>query len=225
MSNAPRITLIHAVQVAMPPIEAALAQLWPQAQAEHLLDAGLSPALAAAGQLTPALHARIHRLTAHALANGSHGVLFTCSAFGPAIEAAAAAHAAPVLKPNAAMFEAALAAAPPAGGRLVMLATFPSAVASMEAEFHALCAAQGRTGLHLHTLCLPEALAAAQAGRWDEHDQRHLAVLPQLAGFDAVLLAHFSNAGLQTRLQALLPVPVLAAPQAAVQALRARLGG
>jgi aspartate/glutamate racemase len=214
-SAPPRIALIHAVYVAMAPVEVAFKRRWPEAQRVNLVDDALPADLERDGQLTERMHARIRRLADHALAAGADGVLFTCSAFGDAIAAAAAALPVPVLKPNEAMFEAALRA----GTRIGMLATFAPAVASMEEEFHALARAQGISA-SLETICVPEAIAAARAGDIPRHDRLVAEAAPKLAHCDAVMLAHFSTSTALDAVQAVLRCPVLSAPEAAVDALR-----
>ena len=104
----PRIALIHATPLAMAPIQHAFERLWPQAQCMNLLDDSLSRDLARTGSLTPAMVQRFVDLAHYVQGTGCAGVLFTCSAFGPAIEAAAQATGLPTLKPNEAMFEQAL---------------------------------------------------------------------------------------------------------------------
>jgi hypothetical protein len=89
MNAPPRIVLVHAVPVAMAPIERAFQHGWPEAERAHLLDDTLATDLESAGGLNAALTERIRRLAAHAVAIGARGVLFTCSSFGDAIEAAA----------------------------------------------------------------------------------------------------------------------------------------
>jgi len=116
-----RLALIHALRHSPPPIEAAFARAWPEARLMNLLDDSLSADLAREGSLTPAMTARFLDLSGYAAGTGADGILFTCSAFGPCIEAVAARHAPmPVLKPNEAMVEEACAAAraaTPAGCR------------------------------------------------------------------------------------------------------------
>src|SRR5579872_3862958 len=127
----PRIALIHAVTVAMAPVHEAFRQLWPEAECVDILDTSLSRDRERDGELTKKMTGRFLLLAKYAEDNGAAGILFTCSAFGEAIEQAASRAKIPVLKPNEAMFGAALAT----GKRLGMLATFAPSVAGMEAEF------------------------------------------------------------------------------------------
>ena len=93
-----------------PPIEAAFAELWPEARLMNLLDDSLSADLARDGKLTEAMTQRFLDLGDYAKRTGADGILFTCSAFGPCIEAVQRALAPmPVLKPNEAMIEEAQA--------------------------------------------------------------------------------------------------------------------
>ena len=111
-----RIALIHALAHSPPPIEAAFARLWPEVRRTNLLDDSLSADLARDGALTPAMTERFLTLARYAANTGADAILFTCSAFGPCIEACAEALAPmPVLKPNEAMIEEALALAGPTG--------------------------------------------------------------------------------------------------------------
>ena len=87
----PRIVLIHATPVAIEPIRQAMVDHWPEAEAVNLLDDSLTPDRAATREMTDALSSRFVQLAHYGLAIGAQGILVTCSAFGPAIERAAAA--------------------------------------------------------------------------------------------------------------------------------------
>src|SRR6059058_3701657 len=132
MTTPPRIALIHALKHSIAPIEAAFAKAWPEVRLMNLLDDSLSADLARDGRLTDPMTERFLQLGRYAAGTGSDAILFTCSAFGPCIEAVARAHAPmPVLKPNEAMIEQAAAK----GKRIGLLSSFPPTLASMPPEF------------------------------------------------------------------------------------------
>ena len=213
-----RIALIHAVTVAMAPVHEAFARLWPEAQCTDLLDTSLAPDRERDGELTPSMTRRIAALAEYAAGTGAAGILFTCSAFGEAIDRAAEGSPIPVLKPNEAMFEAALRS----GGRIGMLATFAPSLAGMEDEFREL-AARRRSAARLETVCVEAAMAALKGGDGAAHDRMLAEAAPRLGDCDAVLLAHFSTARAEAAVRAALACPVLTAPGAAVEALKSRV--
>lgn len=213
-----RVALIHAVEVAVAPITAAFEAAWPEAERMNLLEDRLSPDRARDPDLTDGMTRRINALADYAVLSGADGVLFTCSAFGPAIEAAAARLPVPVLKPNEAMFEAALAQ----GSRIGMLATFGPSVGTMEAEFHEAAAGRGAT---LRTVLVPRALDALKGGDAETHNRLVAEHAPELADCDAIMLAHFSTSRAKPAVEAVLGRPVLTSPGAAVAALRSAIAG
>src|SRR4026208_596520 len=97
-----RIALIHALKHSIAPIEAAFAKAWPEARLMNRVADTLSADLARDGVLNDAMTERFLALGDYAAATGANGILFTCSAFGPCIDAVARAHA-PMrgLAPNA----------------------------------------------------------------------------------------------------------------------------
>jgi len=213
-----RIVLVHAVRVAMQPIEDAFRADWPEAERVNLLDDSLSVDRAAAAELQPAMFERFAALTDYAEAIGADGLLFTCSAFGPAIEAARVARAFPVLKPNEAMFSDALAR----GERIGMLATFAPSIAPMEEEFLAVAKA-GRPGATLQSVFVPDAMDALNAGDGERHDRLIAARAPELADCDVVMLAQFSTARAAPAVSAAVRLPVLTSPTSAVHQLKAAI--
>jgi aspartate/glutamate racemase len=223
----PRIALIHALAASVEPINQALQSQWPEARRMNLLDDSLSADLAASpGGLDAAMTARFLALADYAVGAGAHAILFTCSAFGPCIDAVKARHPGlPVLKPNEAMVDAAAAWAGE-GARIGLLATFGPTLDSMPAEFPPQVA--------LDTELAEGALAALQAGNTAdnaadnaaEHDRIAVEAARRLAarGCTLIALAQFSLARAAPAIEAALGLPVLTTPDSAVQVLRARLG-
>lgn len=208
-----RIALIHALRHSPPPIEAAFARLWPQATLVNLLDDSLSADLSRDGRITEAMTGRFLSLASYARATGADGILFTCSAFGPCIEAVQRALSPlPVLKPNEAMIEEAEAI----GGRIGLLASFGPTLQSMPPEFPA--------SLTVTPKLADGALAALDRGDRAEHDRLATLAAADLAECDAIALAQFSLARAAPAVAAATGKPVLTTPDSAVRKLKRLLG-
>ena len=213
-----RIALIHATPVAMAPVQAAFQALWPEAEPVNLLDDALSVDRAKEARLTPAMTERILALAAYARGLGADGILFTCSAFGPAIEAAVLESPMPVLKPNQAMFEAAVGQ----GRDIAMVATFEPSLAGMTAEFEDEARRAG-IDARLTSTVAPAAMAALRQGDAETHNRLVADAAQSLMPADAVLLAHFSTSRAAEAVRARVDVPVLTSPDAAVLKLKGLL--
>ena len=215
-----RIALIHALKHSIAPIEAAFAQAWPEARLMNLLDDSLSADLARGGHgLDAAMHERFQRLAQYAVDTGAQGILFTCSAFGPCIEAVARRHAGiPVLKPNEAMVAEATQAQTEEQGKLGLIATFAATLVSMPPEFP--------SGIALEPVLAEGALDALNAGDTQRHDAliAAQALVLRHRGCTRIALAQFSMARARTACEQASGLPVLTTVDSAVRALRLRAG-
>jgi hypothetical protein len=215
-----RIALIHALRHSPPPIEAAFARAWPEPVLMNLLDDSLSADLARAGALDARMTERFLTLSRYAVGTGADGILFTCSAFGPCIEAVAAEQApVPVLKPNEAMIEEACAAALQATAagqratpRIGLLASFAPTLESMPPEFPA--------GVTVVTKLAEGALAALDRSDAAEHDRLAAEAAKDLADCDVIALAQFSLARAAPLVEAVTGKAVFTTPDSAVRKLR-----
>lgn len=222
--RAPRIFVIHALPDSQQPCQQAFAHGWPEAQVFNLLDDSLARDLAAEGQLSPAFYQRFHDLTHYAaaaapLAQQTDGILFSCSAFGPAIEQARADLAIPVLKPNEAAFEAAL----DAGSRIGLLVTFATALPPLRQELQQMADARGQR-IDIHSAVADGALQALQAGDGDAHDRIACQAAATLPDVDALVLCQFSLARAAPRIPTLPGRLVLTTPDSAIAKLRHAVG-
>jgi Asp/Glu/hydantoin racemase len=208
-----RIALIHALKHSIVPIEASFARLWPDASLMNLLDDSLSADLARDGRLTSAMTERFQAIGRYVASTGADAILFTCSAFGPCIEAVARAQAPmPVLKPNQAMIEQAVKQ----GGKIGLLSTFPPTLASMPREFP--------PSVELVPRLAEGAMAALDRGDRTEHDRLVVAAAKDLRGCDVIALAQYSMAPAAAQVAEATGRPVLTTPDSAVAKLRELLG-
>ena len=185
----------------------------------NLLDDSLSVDRARDGTLTDDMTLRFVDLALYAVSTGCVGILFTCSAFGPAIETAENASGVPTLKPNEAMFEQALAMRGQGAVKLGLIATFQASIGSMSEELQAMAADKG-IEIDLRTVFVPEAMDDLAQGRADDHHRKIAEASRQLADCDAVMLAQFSMAAALPAVQQELKCPVLSSPDCAVQAMK-----
>ena len=208
-----RIGLVHALAHSVAPINAEFERAWPEARRMNLLDDSLSADLAAAGALDARMDERFLALADYVLRTGASGILFTCSAFGPCIDAVQRRWPdVPVLKPNEAMIDDAMRI----GRRIGLVASFAPTLASMPAEFP--------EGMALRPVLAEGALDALNRGDAATHDRLVAAAAQRVAAdCDAIALAQFSLARAAPAVAAVVGIPVLTTPGSAVRAIRERV--
>ncbi|NQU61699.1 MAG: arylsulfatase [Rhodospirillales bacterium] len=216
----PRIQLIHAVTGSVDPIHDAFARLWPGAVHVDLTDTSLATDLEAAGELTDDFARRMTALVRYGIDCGADAVLFTCSAFGTAIEASRVGVDIPVLKPDEAMIEAALAIGPRIGG----LATFGPTIPSLARELENAAEARGlNPEITLHHVA--DAFQALKGGDAAKHNSHVAKAAAEMTDVDVLILAQYTMVQAMGDIAEVAGRPVLAAPDEAVKKLRKLLGG
>jgi hypothetical protein len=205
-----RIALIHALKHSPVPVEAAFKRLWPEAVLMNLMDDSLSVDLARDGRITESMTSRFMALGRYVVATGADGILFTCSAFGPCIDAVRAdAAPIPVLKPNDGMIEEAVAM----GGSIGLLATFAPTLVTMPQEFP--------PHTRLRTKLAVGAMEALNNGNLSTHDALAVQAARDLKDCDIIALAQFSLARAATAIAAATGKKVLTTPDSAVRKMKA----
>jgi Asp/Glu/hydantoin racemase len=217
----PRIALIHAVATAIPPIQHAFKEDWPEAQLSNLLDDDLMPAYTREGGLTPHITERICALALYAARTGADGILFTCSVFPQAEDMAKQLVTVPLLKPDEAMIAAAL----DAGSRIGVVATNPPAAPAAAAQLLAAAKARGEEVRVIESVA-EGAFAIGNAGDSTTHDRMVVEAAQRIADqVDVLCLAQVSMALARGAVQATVKVPVLTSPATAVARLKRLLCG
>jgi Asp/Glu/hydantoin racemase len=201
-----RIALISALYHSIAPISAAFETMWPEPKLANILDTSLSGDLAN-GHSLDSMTPRFLRLAHYAVDTGADAILFTCSAFGPCIEAVAAEFPnMPVLKPNEAMIEDAEAYA-----RVGLMATFGPSLNTLPAEF----------GRPIQMKLIEGALAALDMGDVATHDRLSAEAAQSFAAeCDVIALGQFSLARAADGIAKATGLPVLTTPGSAVKKLQ-----
>jgi hypothetical protein len=218
MSKHPRIYLVHATEVAIPPVVASFRTHWPDARIANLLDDALMPDLAADRRVTEAMIERFVDIGRYCVKAGADAVLFTCSAFGPAIDECRRQVGIPVLKPNEALYEQLVAQ----DGSVSLLATFQPSIPAMLQEIEACAKARG-TCVKVEPHLVDGALAALQSNRADEHNRLIAELAARQNGCDVIAFAQFSMAQAASLAATRTSKPILTTPDSAIRKLQALL--
>ncbi|MDG2535937.1 aspartate/glutamate racemase family protein [Sphingomonas sp. HITSZ_GF] len=221
----PRIALIHALSDSIAPCHAAFARIWPEAYCFDLLDTSLSQDRAAIGQLDASIMRRVQALADYAEASSgeagaTRALLFTCSAFGPAIESVQRLTRLPVFKPNEAAFADAVASASSIG----LVVTFEASLDALAEELRNHAEIAGKP-IAVHAVVATGALAALQAGDSERHDILAAEAAATLHAAEVIVLGQFSLARAAPIVERRTAKRVITTPGAAVHTLRRRLVG
>lgn len=213
--TAPLIYLIHATPLSITPITAAFTRLWPEARLANLLEDSLSRDLVDAGELTPVMSQRFLKLATYAAESGADAILFTCSAFGDAIDLCKRSLSIPILKPNEAMIEEAVLR----NQKISILSTFPLAITSMTEEFQSFARQQG-VEIDLSAHVCPEAFDELRKGNADRHDQLIMDMARTVTNSELLCFAQFSMTSAAQQTSQASGLPVLTTPDSAILKLR-----
>jgi Asp/Glu/hydantoin racemase len=212
----PTIALVHATLAPVEPMAAAFRARAPQAALMHFMDEGLLPLAEREGLTSRAIDAIAH-LVARAEASGADGVLLTCSAYSPAVAELQKRVRVPVLSADEAMLRIAVER----GRRIGIVATVAAAGPTTGRLLQDMARALGKK-LETEVAVTPEAFAALKGGDGAKHDALVRAEVERLLpGVDAVILAQISMARAASGMR--WAKPVLTSPEAAIDAILARL--
>lgn len=220
MQISPRIVLIHALEESVIPSRLAVERMWPEVRAYDLLDTSLAADVAAKGKLDESIIERFLSLAAYAERAGRQwdplrGILFTCSAFGPAIDAARAKLTIPVLKPNEAAFQEAIGL----GSRIGLLVSFLPSLDPLRKELLEE-ALRINKQVHITGILAVGALDALKSGNAELHDEIVAETARSMKDIDVLILGQFSLERASERVKSVLNCPVITTPSAAVRSLR-----
>ena len=165
---------------------------------------------------------RFELLGDYCVAAGATAILFTCSAFGEAIERVKRQHAIPVLTPNEALFDEILLRR----DRVALLSTFEPTVTALRQELGQMELAAGQRA-DIDYFVIPRALDVLFAGDKVTHDRLVLEKVDEVAGlgYGAIAFGQFTLSMVAPAARERTTLPILTTPDCAVRKLRNILEG
>lgn len=220
MSPNPRIALVHALEESVVPARQAFREEWPEARIFDLMDTSLAVDHAERGKLDDEMMERfltLGRYVSGTRGSGAtaEGILFTCSAFGAAIDAVKRDRTVPVFRPN----EAAFAEAVQTGGKIAVVVSFRPSLATLMNELQ-IAAQDAGAAIDPVGIVVDDALAALKAGRGEEHDGLVAQATAKAKGVDTFILGQFSLARAMPAVTQATGARVITTPHSAVRALK-----
>ncbi|CAM3350803.1 Asp/Glu racemase [Deinococcus saxicola] len=208
------LALLHTTPVTVPDLSARAAQSAPNIRIINLLDDSLLSDVMAAGEVTPAVSARLRHYLQAAQDAGAGAIMTCCSSVGQALEDLAAEVQLPVLRIDLPM----AARASALGERVGVLATVPTTLAPTADLIERLARQEGRP-VQVTRKLVDGAYDARLAGNGEGHDRLVLAALQGLLDeVDVIVLAQASMARLLPALGDTGGVPVLSSPESGLAA-------
>lgn len=213
--TSPRIFLVHAVDVSMAPASISFKKQWPEASIINLLDESLAVDMLVDGKMTPRMMERFARLGQYCVSAGADGILFTCSAFGEAINHLKTLQTIPILTSNQAMFEELLEQ----GETAAMLTTFVPSVQTLRDEFFQMARDQG-VEAQVDSFMVEGALDALLAKDQAQHDRLIAEQVNRLEQYSTIVLGQFSMAAAASHPAIRTKARILTTPDSAVRKLK-----
>lgn len=207
------LALIHTSATLVPVFQQLCRAHLPEVDTFNIVDDSLVRAIGAKGALTADIARRVQAYIASAEAGGADQILVTCSSIGPAVEAAAAFCAVPVLRVDQPMADLAVQT----GRRIGVIATLTTTLEPTGDLVRRRARAAGRE-IELMARLVDGAFEALMAGDGARHDALVAAALRELISqVDVIVLAQASMA----RVVEALPaedrrIPILASPPTAI---------
>lgn len=225
MTSKPLIALVHAIPDSMTAAVAAFRMGWPEADLVNIVDDSLFHNLSSGSSTRDAVIRRFHALTDFALGPSTDGrapaaILYCCSAFAYAIEAARAGRGVPILTPAEAGIEEAL----DAGERIGLVVSAEAALPPLVDELGEMARRKGKK-YELIPVIAKGAIEALREGRTQEHDRIVADAIGAMPAADVVLMGQFTMSRAAVALDSHHRPPVLTTPGSAVRKLRSLLEG